>query len=107
MLPLHLENGQPQEDNGYNFPGQVELMGLSPVSEALMGRRRWESPEVEHDRNAIQGPTGRRLNQWLDDWRSWAAAKAIEAFQLVKGAEKEAFGPNSYFRQQEEMEQLE
>lgn len=78
----------------YCFPGSVPLTGLGPLSDALVGRQRWDSPTVSRERDQVLGDQSAIL---IEKWRRTAIVKVLDAFHVVKEEEKHAFGPKSYF----------
>jgi hypothetical protein len=89
----------------YRFPAAVELSGLGALSDALVCRRRWNSPAVLAERDAVlsSGPKG--LKRFVTAWRKQATKAAQEAFAIVRQGEKAAFGDRSYFYHLERLEQ--
>lgn len=84
----------------YRFPAITELSHLSPVSDALVGRCRWDSPAVETNKRLILGSNTNDLQSWLTTWRENATMKVIEAFQIVKAYEQSAFGEKFFLLSQ-------
>jgi hypothetical protein len=81
----------------YRFPAAVEVTGLGPLSDALVCRRRWDSHFVLRDRDIMLRGDRAQAEAYVAAWREKAEAAAIEAFELFKSQEKQAFGEKSYF----------
>ena len=73
------------------------LESVSPLCDALVGRRRWTDPEVIAERNILLGD---------DDEKSWAYVNKVRgklvqvyraAYAKLEKIEREAFGENSFF----------
>ncbi|KAI9767399.1 MAG: hypothetical protein M1835_007046 [Candelina submexicana] len=81
----------------YRFPAAVEIRGLSALSDALIGARRWDSLEVMQERAFVLGSNREAARKFIKDWRRKALIAAVNNFRLVKKAEMAAFGTKSYF----------
>ncbi len=90
----------------YRFPAAVELIGLSPISDALTCRRRWNSPLVLKDRDLLLGHDTATIISYVREWRARAEVATLTAFQAVIEAEKLAFQENSYFYHTQDMASL-
>lgn len=88
----------------YRFPAATEISGLGPLSDALVCRRRWDSPLVMRDRDILLcGDAGQR-HAYLRAWRQRAVEVAVEAFEIIRQVEEEVFQDKSYFRLKRESE---
>lgn len=85
----------------YRFPAAVELAGLGALPDALVCRRRWDSPQVLQERNVILGTDRSHTEEYVRAWQSRAERLAVEAFKAVEEAERAAFGSRSYFNRVE------
>jgi hypothetical protein len=85
----------------YRFPAAVELTGLGALSDALVGRRRWDSPQVLAERDVMLGPDRQAAQRYVNEWRVRATRQLLEAFRAVVAAEKAAFGGRSFFYRQD------
>jgi hypothetical protein len=81
----------------FRFPASININGLSPVSDALVGAKRWDSADVIDCRNTILSQNHNVAGQFFDDWKRGANKKAIEMFELVKKAEMQCYGERSYW----------
>jgi hypothetical protein len=90
----------------YKFPAAVEVAGLGALSDALVCRRRWDSPAVLRDRDTLLIGRQDDFEKYVHDWRKRAVAAAEEAFELVKEQEMKFFGAKSYFYHVERCERL-
>jgi len=88
----------------YRFPAAVEINGLGALSDALVCRRRWDSPLVLRDRDLLLGNDRSKAVLYVRQWRALAEKVAIDAFEAVKEAEEEAFGEKSYFYHKRRLE---
>jgi hypothetical protein len=81
----------------YKFPAAVEITGLGPLSDALVCRRRWDSAQVLRDYRTLLCGDRALASRYVEDWRRRAVAAAVDAFAVVREAEKRVFGEKSYF----------
>jgi hypothetical protein len=88
----------------YRFPAAVEIAGLGALSDALVCRRRWDSPLVIQERNLILGTDFARTDAYVQEWRAQAVAVAIAAFSVVREEEIRVFGVKSYFWNKQQAE---
>lgn len=97
--PRHAPPGAPalRKQVPFKFPGAIQLTGLGPLSDALVGREEWNSMAVRRERNTVLGPV-EEAERFIAGWRARALIAIILAFQDEKRGEREAFADNSYFR---------
>jgi hypothetical protein len=88
----------------YRFPAAVEVASLGALSDALVCRRRWDSPAVLQERDIMLCGSLEVANQYVKEWRERAVRVAVETFALVKQEEVKAFGDRSYFYHLERFE---
>lgn len=50
-----------------------------------------------NERDIVLGAKNKEYKDWLKEYRLRTSKAAIEAFQHIKRAEKQAFGTNSFF----------
>jgi hypothetical protein len=81
----------------FRFPASVTLLSSYPLGDALLGRRKWDDPEVLMERNILLGPDDARAKQYVDEKRQKLLAKYRKAFAKLDPIERAAFGENSYF----------
>lgn len=81
----------------YRFPAAVELAGLGALSDALVCRRRWDSPQVLGERDTMLGVDRAAAGAFVKSWRARATEEVTKAFNAVMDAERRAFGDRSYF----------
>ncbi|KZF18788.1 hypothetical protein L228DRAFT_215864 [Xylona heveae TC161] len=79
------------------FPPAAELMDLSALSDALVGRRRWTSPAVIWERNVVLGDDDDAALAFVQGWRKNAIKNLLITWDLIRYAERAFFGENSYF----------
>jgi hypothetical protein len=56
-------------DIPYRFPASLPLILKSPLSNALVGRTRWDKPDVSEERNLVLGSNDKGYEKWLQKWR--------------------------------------
>lgn len=78
-----------EESNGTFLPS-LELNGLGAVSDALMGRVRWNDPAVLLELTQLFGPKASR-KAFLDEWYKRAFAAFVEAYKKFRTAEEVMF----------------
>jgi hypothetical protein len=81
----------------YRFPGTVVLTGLGALSDALVGRRRWDDPAVLRERDIVLGSDRKAANQFIVDWRKRALRLVVENMRDIMTAEQRAYDTRSYF----------
>jgi hypothetical protein len=85
----------------YRFAAAVEISGLSALSDALVCRRRWDSPAVLRDRDILLGPDRKAAMELVTAIRSKMPAAAVDALHLIREVEMRAFGEKSFFYHKE------
>ncbi|KAL2801931.1 hypothetical protein BJX63DRAFT_438336 [Aspergillus granulosus] len=80
----------------YAFPASVMLTGLGPVSDALVGRRRWDSIEVIEELNIIFGVDREAARQHVTAWRKNAFKQATKALHYFFAIEEKIFRDKSF-----------
>lgn len=78
------------------FPLAVELGYLGALSDALLGRRGRDSPEVRAEMSIVLGER-LQAEQFFREWRRRAVEQVLRAFQDEKAAERKRYQANSYF----------
>ena len=86
----------------FRFPATATLDGLSPISDALVGRKRWTDPEVVLEVHTLlftERRNDEHIKKYLSDWRARAAARVKKLFETTIALEKVSFKDSrSYFR---------
>ncbi|KAF7882061.1 hypothetical protein EAF00_011577 [Botryotinia globosa] len=99
MPPKATQSGQPIFNSHipYRFPGCVRLDSLGALSDALLGLRRWDAPEVVEEQEILFGEDRVRAREFIDEWRDNATRAAKKAFEIGKKTEMRIFGSDSYW----------
>ncbi|MCJ1367100.1 hypothetical protein MMC16_006232 [Acarospora aff. strigata] len=84
-------------DIPYRFPAAIELSGISALSDALICRRRWDSPEVLIERDILLGGDRRRALEYVFRWRCRARHQIIKVFDKMRTFEDVMFGKDSFY----------
>jgi len=81
VAPVVTPSGHPNRYGviPWRFPGSVELTGISALSDALVGHRRWSSPAALAERDIILGSNQAMFDSYIAAWRT----KAVTLFQEV------------------------
>ncbi|RDW91144.1 hypothetical protein BP5796_02309 [Coleophoma crateriformis] len=79
------------------FPPAVELSGLGPISDALLGKMAWHSPAVEEQKRLLLTGSAKEVRALYKDWRSRAKAELTRCWKMVQAREKKFYGNKSYF----------
>lgn len=82
----------------YPFPGAVHLQGLGAISDALVGRRRWDNTSVVSELDVLFGESTDAARVYIQSWRQRAATAMTAAFQEVIALEVRYYRDNSFFR---------
>ncbi|KAF8472149.1 hypothetical protein BDZ91DRAFT_717333 [Kalaharituber pfeilii] len=94
------------QNNVHGFPrgrfaGSIALRGLSALSDALVGARRWTDPDVLEERNLVLGEDDAAAWEYINKVRGKLMAAWEEGFEKIKRWEQAAYGETSYFRKLE------
>lgn len=95
LAALHRDLTAPIPSPQVRFPSDVKLSDLNPLSDALVGTKRWDAWTVLQCRDKI---LSNNPSETLQEFQDTAGAAVISLFQHVKEAERVLFGNNSYFR---------
>lgn len=82
------------------WPGVVVLGSTSCLGDALVGRRRWDDPEVVIERDLLLGDNGdggAAARAWLQEVRRRMRAEFERCWEIVKRVEREEFGKDAFF----------
>lgn len=91
--PSRNKNGTLNNPKAGLFPATVLLNGLTPLSDALAGRKEWTDRDVIHDVNEFFDNPG----EYVKEWEVLVTSQVKKAWKLVQRLEKDAFGERSYF----------
>lgn len=81
----------------FKFGPEVPLLGISPVSDALMGRCSWDAPAVRQERDQILASDEQEFGKLYASWKKKALPIAKKAWNLVEQRERKLYGKRSYF----------
>ena len=84
-------------DIPYRFLVSIPLIIPSPLSQALVGRTRWDMPDVIEERDIVLGKDTKKYKLWLKDWRQKATIAYRKHFLAVQKLEMRLYGKKSYF----------
>ena len=79
------------------FSGAISLTGLGGISDALVGRQQWDTPNVMHEIHVLLGQNIKQIENYIKQWHQKAVLAVISAINDVISAEKAAYGQCSYF----------
>ena len=86
-----------QDRPPYRFPAAIKLDSVSPLSDALVGRRRWTDPEVTYERDILLGPDHDKANILLSTIRDRIYRALLRAYSQIQALEQYSFGDVSFF----------
>jgi hypothetical protein len=89
-------------DIPYAFPAAVPLTGLGALSDSLVCRYKPNNPLVMHVKKKLISGSKKDRDDYLSEWRKNATKAVVEAFEVVKALEKDAFKDKSYFKMLEQ-----
>jgi hypothetical protein len=91
-------SGKPNVYGGipYRFAASLPLILQSPLSNALVGRTRWDMPTTVKERNLVLSSDEEAYNKFLRNWRRQAGAAYLQHIQQVRECEIEAYGHKSF-----------
>ena len=81
------------------FPPSLELTGLGAISDALVGRRDWEDPEVVGEVERLLGDNWQASELAVQDWIMKACERAVWTLRESFKRELYLYGKNSYVHQ--------
>ncbi|ESZ93185.1 hypothetical protein SBOR_6417 [Sclerotinia borealis F-4128] len=81
----------------YRFPACVRLESLGALSDALIGLRNWDAPEVILEQEVLFGEDKMAALRYILAWRKRAYAAAHTAFEIIKQAEQDTFKSKSFW----------
>lgn len=81
----------------YAFPAALPISGTSAISDALVGRHRWDNPIVIASLRVLFGSDGALAHDLVRYQRQAATKKFLDLFPLMAIFERQAFGENSFF----------
>ena len=79
------------------FAGAIKLDSVSPLSDALVGRRRWTDPEVLCERDVLFGRDSTAAIALLNQIRSRLYDALSRAYKKMEAIERYAFRELSYY----------
>jgi hypothetical protein len=81
----------------YRFPASVVLGSISPIGDALVGRRKYTDPEVQRDLKTLFGSDEEAASRLVKQHQDEAVRQYFIAYKKMEVLEREFFGENSYF----------
>jgi hypothetical protein len=81
----------------YRFPASVVLGSISPIGDALVGRRKYTDPEVQRDLKILFGSDREAAAKLVKQHQDEAVRQYFVAYKKMEALEREIFGENSYF----------
>ena len=91
-------SGKPNIYGGipYRFPASMPVYIKSPLSNALVGRTRWDMPDVEMERDLVLGDNAAAYKKWLHTWRKETGEAYLHHFMTVRDIETKLYGHKSF-----------
>ena len=83
----------------YRFAAGIHMPSSSALSDALIGRRSWEDPEVLSERDVLLGPDVKASQTYIRNTQKKLVSNFKSSYAKMVEAEKRAFGINSFFNQ--------
>ncbi len=84
----------------FRFPAATELKSISALSDALVGRCRWDSVWVIQKRDILLGSDAAARYKYLVDWRINATRAFVDSMVTMLDLEQERYGSRSYYKRQ-------
>ncbi|RDW56804.1 hypothetical protein BP5796_12871 [Coleophoma crateriformis] len=81
----------------YPFPAALELMDLSAISDALVGRRRWNSPAVQAEMMMLLKGSYTEREKFFRAYRTKVKKAVKDNMKTIVDMERKAFGKKSYW----------
>jgi hypothetical protein len=89
-------------DIPFAFSAAVPLTGLGQISDALVGRVKYDRATVVAEKAQFLKGTDEERRRYVKEWRQNALRAIMKAWSEVKKHEKICFGDKSYFKRIEE-----
>ena len=81
----------------YRFAAGIHMPSSSALSDALIGRRSWDDPEVLLERDILLGTDVQASYDYVRHTRKELVKNFKASFLKMRTIEKSAFGTNSFF----------
>ena len=81
----------------YRFPAAIAMESVSPLCDALIGRRNWNDPEVLMERDIVLGDDDGAALEYISRTREKLLNSFMVAASKLEKIERLAFGNNSFF----------
>lgn len=81
----------------YRFAAGIHMPSSSALSDALIGRRSWEDPEVLLQRDILLGANAQASHDYVRRTRKELVKNFKTSFHKMVSIEQSAFGTNSFF----------
>ncbi|KAJ5552094.1 hypothetical protein N7494_001472 [Penicillium frequentans] len=81
----------------YAFPAALPISGTSAISDALVGRHRWDNPLVIASLRVLFGSNRDQARELIMCQRQTAITQFLHRFPIMMRLEEQAFGENSFF----------
>jgi len=81
----------------FRFPAALLMESSYALGDALLGRRKWNDPEVLLERDILLGADDNKANQYIAEKRRKLLSKFHKAFAKLEAIERSEFGENSFF----------
>ena len=82
----------------YAFPAASQICGLGAISDALVGRVRWDNPSVMFEQQILLGADDSARDKFINDWEARATKVMFDAYKAMATAEEAAYKDKSYFK---------
>jgi hypothetical protein len=79
------------------FPAEIQMPSISPLCDALIGRRRWTDPEVLEERDIVLGPDNELAMMYIQDMRLKAVEIFCSCFPNMERIERRVYRDDSFF----------
>ncbi|KAF8461231.1 hypothetical protein BDZ91DRAFT_380768 [Kalaharituber pfeilii] len=87
------------------WPATVIMGSTSCIGDALVGKRRWDDPEVVWERDLLlgdaRGDGGEEARRWVETVRGKIKREFERCWKIVKRVEKEEFGEVTFFKKRD------
>lgn len=86
----------------YKSPFAVELCNLGVISDALVGRRDWDSPVVQEELSRLISLSTEEREAYFHKWRKTATVEMKKMMLLVEKLDRQCYGDKSYYKLRDE-----
>jgi len=86
----------------YAFPAAFQITGLGAISDALVGRIKYDDPKFLHEVSILLGGHKTAQVAFLENWGTTVKAKYQLWYHTIVAREREVYGAKAFFHGRDE-----